>query len=61
MIFKGYFFSAAASVGASATQRSPQETRAPLDIELGGDAMEYYYLIILILIVATGYILSIKK
>ena len=32
-----------------------------LDIELGGDAMEYYYLIILILIVATGYILSIKK
>lgn len=33
----------------------------PLDIELGGDAMEYYYSIILILIVATGYILSIKK
>ena len=33
----------------------------PLDIKLGGDAMEYYYLIILVLIVATGYITSIKK
>mgnify|MGYP004620724925 CR=1 FL=1 len=33
----------------------------PLDIKLGGDAMKYYYLVILVLVVATGYILSKKN
>ncbi len=37
-----------------------QEGICPLEFQ-GGDAMEYYYLIVLVLIVATGYIISIKK
>lgn len=33
----------------------------PSDSLLGGDAMEYFAYIVIILVVATGYILSIKK
>jgi len=59
LIYRGHFFSAVASVGASAVQRSPPETRALL--MLGGDALEQETFIIVLMILVIGYIISIKK